>query len=267
MITEILDTISGAIREPRLADLILADMHLYAVLPRLEELARLDEEAGAIARELDMTLEFLVRGGPRVVLTFADGKVTSYRMGRANTGLFFLSCDLLNRMFAGEDVTPIPFKGITRVGQLKKFTRLTEIMTRYLKPSDADMEDAAFRKSHVEMSLMVGLSASGVVADRDPRARRLVDDLRDGTIQYKILPDGPNAYVRIEKGVIRAFNGIVKDPTACIEIRDVDLAVGLIAGEVDTFAANGSGDVKASGDLAMADEFNGMFDRVGLYLE
>jgi len=44
------------------------------------------------------------------------------------------------------------------------------------------------------------------------------------------------------------------------------LAVDLVKGEVDTFAANGSGDIKASGGLALADEYNALFDRVGLYL-
>ncbi|NOZ02405.1 MAG: hypothetical protein GXP54_11015 [Deltaproteobacteria bacterium] len=262
-----LDTAGKLLKPPSLNDRILADMHLYAVLPRLEELVRFDEEAASLARELDMRLEFTVRGGGRVVLTFRDGAVHSSRTGGANVGLFFPSCNLLNRMFAGENVTPIPFKGLTRIGQLKKFTRLTEIMTEYLKPSSEAMEDPAFRAKHVEMSLMVGLAASGVVADLDPKAQRLVDVLHDATIQYSVLPDGPNAYVSISQGTIRAFSGTVPDPTTSIEIRDVDLAVGLIAGEVDTFAANGSGDIKASGDLAVADEFNGLFDRVGLYLK
>lgn len=267
MITEMFDTLSRSLKPPVLHDRILADMHLYAVLPRLAEVTRLDDEAGSLAREMDMQLEFAVRGGGRVVLSFKDGVVESSRTGGSNVGLYFLSCSLLNSMFADEDVTPIPFKGFTRIGQLKKFTRLTEILTRYLKPSEADMEDAAFRAKHVEMSLLVGLSAAGVVADLDPRAKRLMDDLHDGTLQYGILPDGPNAYVSIDHGAIRAFSGKVPEPTATIEIRDVELAVGLIAGAVDTFAANGSGEIKASGDLAMADEFNGLFDRVGLYLQ
>ena len=46
----------------------------------------------------------------------------------------------------------------------------------------------------------------------------------------------------------------------------MDLAVALIKGQVDTFAANGAGDIRASGSLTLADEFNTLFDRVGLYL-
>jgi hypothetical protein len=42
--------------------------------------------------------------------------------------------------------------------------------------------------------------------------------------------------------------------------------MGLISGAVDTFAANGSGDIQASGNLHVADEFNHLFDRVGFYL-
>jgi len=266
MITEMIDTLRVSMKPPRIEDRILADMHLYAVLPRLEELVRLDKEAGELARSLDMTVEFQARGGPRVLIEFAGGSVRSSRDGRSDVGLFFLSCEQLNRMFQGEDVTPIPFKGFTKIGRLDTLTRLTEIMTGYLKPSEDDMKDDDFRRKHVEMSLMVGLAASGVVADLDRKAQRLVKGLHDGTIQYSIPPDGPHAYVSISNGTVRAFNGIVPNPSTSIEIRDVDLAAGLIAGKVDTFAANGSGDIKASGDLALADEFNGLFDRVGLYL-
>jgi len=41
----------------------------------------------------------------------------------------------------------------------------------------------------------------------------------------------------------------------------------LINGKVDSFAANGGGDIKVSGNLHLADEFNHLFDRVGFYLK
>ena len=248
---------------------ILANMHLYAVLPRLEELVRLDEEAERIAREMNITIHFLVNAGPSLYLTIADGKVSSSRVkGRkSDAGLFFYSCDQFNRMFLGEKVIPLPFKGITKFKDLKKFTRLSEILTRYLKPSDADMADPAFRAKHVELTLMVGLAGAGEIAENDPKVRRIKEELRDGSILFSVLPDGPTAHVVVEHGRIGIFNGPIDDPSSTIEIRDVDLAVALLAGKVDTFAANGAGDIKASGFLPLADEFNALLDRVGLYLE
>ncbi len=261
-----LDGIKKALAEPKPADRVLADIHLHAVLPRLGDLVRLDDEAKAIARDMNLTIAFFVRGGPRVWLKFANGTVTASRTGSCNVLLFFPSCDLLNRMFAGEKVTPIPLKGIHHFKALQKFTKLSDIMTTYLKPTPEAMKDPAFRAKHVEMSLLVGLAACRGIADFDTRAKRAAESLHDGTIQYSV-GHGPSAYVTIAHGAIEAQAGTVADPSTTIELRDVEFAVNLINGKVDTFAANGGGDIKVSGNLHLADEFNHLFDRVGFYLK
>jgi hypothetical protein len=223
---------------PTVRDKVLAFMHVHAVLPRLGDLARLDPEAKGIVAEMDVALEFRVLGGPRGVLTFRGGQVTASRTASSNAALLFPSCAALNRMFAGEKVTPIPYKGLHHFADLKRFEKLTAILTRYLKPSDDDMKSAAFRARHVELSLLVGLAATREVADLDPRAARLGHHLPNGTIQYRVGTDGPRAYVEIRDHVIRAAAGELPEPTTTIDIRDVDLA----------------------------DEYNQIFDRVGLFL-
>jgi len=256
----------GILPEMPLRETIRAHMHLFAVLPRLGDLARLDDEARGIVAGMKVAIGFNVVAGPRVVLRFADGSVTATKEGGANACLLFPSCAKLNAMFDGEKVTPIPVKGLHRLGDLKKLTRLTDILTRYLKPSEADLADPAFRSKHVELSLLVGLAATAPIAALEPKGQRIAHHMPSGTMLYDI-GDGPKAHVVIgEHGKIEAFAGTLDDPTTTIEIRDVDLAVALVKGEVDTFAANGSGAIRASGSLALADEFNTLFDRVGLYL-
>jgi hypothetical protein len=252
---------------PKIGDRILANMNLYSVLPRLGELVTLDDEARALAAGMKLTIEFNVIGGPRVLLKFDRGTVTASRCGWSTIGLLFTSCKALNGMFEGRKVVPIPFGALYHAGALKKFARLSEILTRYLKPSAADMKDPAFRAKHVQLSLLVGLAATREIADLDPGASRVAHHLGDGTIQFQIAHDGPAAWVGIQGGVITAHAGKVADPTATIEMCDVDFAVGLIAGKVDTFAANGSGQMKCSGGLALADEYNHLFDRVGFHLK
>jgi hypothetical protein len=263
----VLATMGGPLKGPEPAERITANMNLYAVLPALGELVKLDAEAGRIAAEMAVTLEFHVLRGPRVLLRFDHGKVTAEREGCSDLGLLFLSCDRLNRMFAGEKITPIPFGSLWRFAELQRFEKLSAILTRYLKPSVADMKVPAFRKAHVGLSLLVGLSATREVADLDRKARRVAAHLYNGSIQYSVGDDGPDAYVEIKDGVIQVRMGKLADPTTTIGIRDVDLAVDLIANRVDTFAANGAGDIRASGDLHLADEFNHLFERVGLYLK
>ncbi len=251
---------------PSIHDRIRAGMHLFAVLPRLTDVVRHDEEGRRIADKMRVSIEFRVLNGPRVVLSFADGRIKTRSEGKSDLGLLFTSCAQLNNMFDGRKVLPIPFKGLHKAGELSRLTRLTEILTRYLKPSDTDMQSPRFRESHVEMSLLVGLSATQQIALQDPRAERIANHLPNGTIQYIIL-DGPACHVVLEDGLIEARSGTIADPTTTIEIQDIDLAVSLIKGEVDTFAANGSGAIKASGSLVLADEFNTLFDRVGHYLQ
>ena len=47
---------------------ILANLHLHAVLPRLEELVKIDEEAQSIAKQTELSVRFKVRKGPSRVV-------------------------------------------------------------------------------------------------------------------------------------------------------------------------------------------------------
>ena len=246
-------------------DRVLGAMHLHAVLPRLQELVRMDDEARGLVKGLDMRLEFKVFRGPRIVLAFKDGQVTASRDGASNVGLLFPSHAALNRMFAGENVVPIPFKGFWHLGKMKAFTRLTEILTEYLKPGEGALDDPAFRLKHVELSLLVGLAATDAVLALDPRAARIAAGLHEGTILYRV-GDQLEAHVIVRKSGIEAHGGSLPEPTTTLQIRDVDLCVDLIAGKVDTFAAMGACDVMITGGISLADEFNTLFDRVGLFL-
>lgn len=251
---------------PSVRDLVLANIHVHSVLPRIADLVRLDDEARQIASTMNVALEFRVAGGPRGVLTFCKGTVTASRTASSNAGLLFPSCNALNRMFAGEKVTPIPFKGLHHFKDLKQFEKLSNRLTVFLKPSAEDLKSPEFCAKHVEMSLLVGLAATRELADHEPRSQRVVEALHDGTIQYAV-GGGPSAWVDIKHHVIEVGPGELKDPSTSIFIRDVALAMDVMAGRVDTFACNGSGSIKASGNLHLADEFNHLFDRVGLYLQ
>lgn len=255
---------------PPVRERVRASMHLHAVLGSLPHLVRLDPEAARMARGLpDVALEFRVFAGPRVVLQFEGGSVAVRREGGSDVGLFFPSCQALNRMFDGEKVTPIPFKfrGIGSLRALQRFPALTDRLTHCLKPTREALEDPSFRARHVEISLLVGLAAVQALIDNDPKVgRRMGPALHHGTIQYEV-PGVFAVHVSLSPRGIEAQAGPVQDPTTTITIRDVDLALGLLQGTVDTFAANGSGDIRASGDLHLADEFNQVFERVGFYLK
>lgn len=248
---------------------ILANLHLHAVLPRLEELVKLDEEAQSIAREMKLTVRFKVRNGPSRTVKIADGGVWTSSDPKADAGLrlFFASCDQLNNMFLEKRAIPVPYRGLTQLPQMRRFSKLTGILTRYLKPSESDLEDPGFKKKHVEMALMAGLAGAAEVARYDPKMEHLVDQLPWGTLQFSVLPDGPYAFASVDKEkTIFVGNGRVSQPTANLDIDGVDMAAGVLAGTVDTFAALGRQDIRATGLLSLVDEFNALLDRVGYFL-
>jgi hypothetical protein len=255
------------LKQATVAERVTAHMHLHAVLPRLGDLIRLDAEARELARGLRLSLDFVVLGGPRAHVAFDDGRF-EHGPGRAGfpaLGLVFPSCRRLNRMFAGEKILPIPAGGLHQLPRVKRFEALTARLTRYLKPSAEDLADPGFRARHVELALLTGLDAACQVGLHDPAAARIMPALHDGVIQFRVH-GGPSAHVRIEQGRLRASAGEAPAPTATLVLKDLDFAAALIRGEVDAFSAVGATDIRMHGDLFMADEFNALFDRVGLYL-
>ena len=248
---------------------ILANLHLHAVLPRLEELVKLDDEAQSIARQMKLKVRFRVRKGPSELVEISDGVVrtSSDPQANADLGLFFVNCDQLNNLFMDKRAIPVPYKGLTQLRQMPRFSKLTEILTRYLKPAEADLKDPAFKKKHVEMALMTGLAGAAEVAKYDRKMEKVVDRLPWGTVQFSVLPDGPRAFVSVGKDkTILVSNGTVADPTANLDINGVDMAAGVLAGTLDTFAAVGSEDLRATGLLSLIDELNDLLDRLVFFL-
>jgi hypothetical protein len=224
---------------------ILANLHLHAVLPRLEELVKFDDEAQSIARQMKLKVRFKVRKGPSEVVEISDGVVrtSSDPQAKAGLGLFFASCDQLNNLFMDKRAIPVPYKGLTQLPQMRHFSRLTEILTRYLKPAEADLKDPEFKKKHVEMMLQTGLA------------------------QFSVLPDGPFAFVEVDpEKNIRSGTGKIDSPSANLDINGVDTAADLLADRLDQFAALGGGDLRATGLLSLIDEFNALLDRVSKFL-
>ena len=248
---------------------ILANLHLHAVLPRLEELVKLDEEARSIAQEMKLKLRFKVRKGPSEVVEISEGVVraSSDPQAKADLGLFFASCDQLNNLFMDKRAIPIPYKGLTQLRQMGHFSKLTGILTRYMKPAEADLKDPEFKKKHVEMTLMAGLAGAAELAKYDRKMEKVVDRLPWGTVQFSVLPDGPYAFASVGKDkTISVGNGTIADPTANLDINGVDMAAGVLAGTVDTFAAVGREDLRATGLLSLIDELNALLDRAGSFL-
>lgn len=253
---------------------IVAYLNLYAVLPRLEELVKLDDEARQLAESLDLTLHFRVKDGPTLLLEIRHGVVRTSRTisGLCDVGFYFPSYEQLNKMFRGEKkfitlpYTLAPHRVLGKIKELKTFMKLMDILPRYLKPTDAALSDPVFAKKYVEMAFMVGLCGTREVADHDPKMKKVVGHLKDGTMLFKVMPDGPFFNVTVRGKVITVANGPLDNPSATVEMRDVKFAIDMLNDRVDTFAATGAGDLRATGALALVDEYNALLDRASYFL-
>ncbi|UCD63729.1 MAG: hypothetical protein JSW34_13470, partial [Candidatus Zixiibacteriota bacterium] len=125
---------------------IKAHLNLYAVLRNLEDLVAYDSETASLVENWAVSVQFIVLNGPKAYCEFENGVCTVCRgkHKRPSIILFFISPKHFNRMMDGT-ANPIPLKGLTRLGFLRTdFTRVTERLEYYLKPTDELLADEAY---------------------------------------------------------------------------------------------------------------------------
>ncbi len=248
---------------------VVAHLNMLAVLPRLEELVQYDADAQELIKGMKFSIRFRVMGGPSIFIAIGNGKITSTTDTTlsADTGLLFTSYEQANRMFAGEKVVPIPYWGAWRMSDLKRFTQLSTLLEKYLKPSDESLKDPGFKAQVVKMTLHTIAAGVAQLAEHDSKASHWAKSVPEGVAMFKVLPEGPAACISVQGGKFRPIWGEVKNPSVTTTFKDIDTALNLFTGKLDAFAALGDGDVRMSGLIPMADHLNAIIDRVGWYLK
>lgn len=134
----------------------LSYLNMYAILGSLVQLCQLDKRAGELVKDAHVSIGFAVKDGPQATLSFREGKVTLLEgVEKCTIRLPFSSPEKFNGMIDGV-VTPIPTKGITKVGfLLHTFKELTDILTEYLRPSEEKLQDEVFFRTSTTLMLHV----------------------------------------------------------------------------------------------------------------
>jgi len=250
--------------DPRAA----AFVNLHAVLGALPELVR----RVPAARELlavdprPVSVVFAVRGGPRAALAFRDGAVRVVPDRTVGTILLpFASPEAFNRVVAGE-AQPVPVTGLHRLGfLLRVFTPLTELLSRYLRPSPEDLADPAFRATSTALTLHVAVAAAAQLANEDRAGRFSAHHTVDGDVALEVT--GSLAYtLRVRDHRMTFVPEPSPGPRAALTFADLDTAGALLAGKVSALACLGDGRMAMRGHVAMVDNVNRILDRVGQYL-
>ena len=118
----------------------LAYINLYAILGALPALTELSDEARAILGDTVRSITIAVKNGPVATMTFHSGRCAMRAEdGGGDIRLSFSTPEKFNGMIDGT-VTPVPTKGLFHVSfLLGKFTKLTDLLTKYLRPEPSDI--------------------------------------------------------------------------------------------------------------------------------
>ena len=244
----------------------MAYINLYGVLGALEELCELDSEAKSLIAGERIRVGFHVSGGPSATLCFADGSCKLVEgVERCEIRLPFSSPEKFNGLIDGT-VTPIPTKGLTKIKfLLKTFTKLTGILTRYLRASEEDLKDPAFFDKSTTLLFYVISVALSEIGSHDRIGRASAGYIPDGTIAMRIK-DGPTASICCRDHLLHTVKDAVDRPMAYMEFSSMEVARDLFDGRRNSVSSVGTGDVREGGMVVMVDNMNRILDRVALYL-
>lgn len=244
----------------------LAYINLFAILGAIPYLCELDPEAAKLIQGQQVSIGFSVKGGPEATLFFGGGKARMVPgTDRCQVKLPFASCEKFNGLIDGT-VTPIPSKGFTKIAfLLKRFTKLTDRLSAYLRPDPADLQDPEFFRISTTIMFHVIVEAIAQIGNEDKVGQFSASNIVDGTAKFAIA-GGPAAALCCRDHRLTAIHDEPKQYMSYMEFADMKLARALFDGEVNAIAAVGLGQVRIGGMISQIDNINRILDRVALYL-
>ena len=248
----------------------LAFINLFAILGSLPVLCEMSDEARATVAGKRLSMGIVVKGGPEATLHFDDGRITvTEGCGKCDIKLPFSSPEKFNGMIDGT-VTPIPSKGFTRIGFLLKcFVPLTDILSRYLRPTEDDLRDEEFYRTSTLLMFHVITGAVAQIGNEDKVGRASASYIVDGNVRMAIT-EGERvltaAHIVAKDHRLTTVHADTDTPMSHMEFDGVHNARGLFDGAASSFTLICDGKLRLGGMISQLDNVNRILDRVGLYL-
>ena len=246
----------------------LSYLNLYAILGALEPLCEMVPEAAALIADKKVSIGICVKGGPSATLRFDHGKMSMVDgADHCQIKLPFSSPEKFNGMIDGT-VTPIPSKGFTKIGFLMgPFIKLTDILTKYLRPDPEDLKNEDFFRVSTVLMLHVIAGAIAQIGNREKIGQASASYIVDGVIRLGIRGEAAVAISAQEHHLTAMHEA--PDIVACMsymEFADLHVARDLFDGKRNSVACVGEGLVRIGGMISQVDNVNRILDRVALYL-
>ncbi len=245
----------------------LAYINLYAVLGSLENLCELAPEASSLlTNKKPISIGFEVKGGPSATITFKNGRCRMEQgCAKCDVKLPFSSCEKFNGLIDGT-TTPIPSKGFHHIGfLLNGFTKLTDLLSKYMRPDPEDLKDPDFFRISTLLLLNTITVAIAQIGNNDEIGKFSASNMVDGEISFSIK-GAASTTIRVKNHRLLGIKKASENPRAVMEFASIELARDLFDGKVNAIACVGSGDIVMKGMISMLDNLNRILDRVALYL-
>ena len=244
----------------------LAYINLYGILGAIPAMLEISPEAKKILGKGVCSIGFAIKDGPSATLSFAGGRcILKEGTDDCTVKLPFSSAEKFNGLIDGT-VTPVPTKGFTKLPfLLGKFTKLTDLLTRYLRSTEEDMADPDFAR--ISTTLMFGVISRAIVqiGNHDRVGKASASYIVDGVIRLGI-ENGPAFAIQAKKNRLASLPKVPEKVTSMMTFRDMDTARALFDGKINAVASIGTGDVRMAGMISQIDNVNRILDRVALYL-
>ena len=247
---------------------VLAYCNLFGVLGAIPTLLEIDENAAALIKGKRISLGFAIKDGPRGTLTLCDGK-GEMREGvdHCSIKLYFSSCKKFNDMIDGKG-NPLPVSGFWHIGfLLNGFTKLTDLLGKYLRPTEEDLQDPVFFERSTVLMLHVIAGAVAEVGNHDKVGSFSASNIVDGDILLSIGGEHPvSVGVRAQNHRLTALHQAPEVGFSEMQFDSLATARDLFDGKINAVAAVGMGKVRIGGMISQVDNINRILDRVSLYL-
>ena len=246
---------------------VLTRCNLFAVLGAIPHLIELVPEAAELVAGTSIRIGFNICKGPKATLILDGGRASMVKgLEDCSIKLWFPSPEKFNAMIDGKG-SPIPVSGFQHIGfLLGGFTKLTDLLSAYLRPAPERLADPEFFARSTTLMLYVIGRAIVQIGNHDKVGKFSASNITNGKIKLGIGNDLAVA-IHACSGKL-SFNAKPSEDgyTSQMVFDSLKTARDLFDGNINAIAAVGMGQVRIGGMVSQVDNINRILDRVAIYL-
>jgi len=248
---------------------ILCRLHLFAVLPALDDLLKYVPEAQKILGNRRFSVSLSIQNGPTVILALKGTRclLNETRPHDPCMRFFFRSPDHLNRLLQGKPVLPGMELSSMHPGNLITFLRLLNLLRKYLRPRDLASKGELFHANHVRLLLGIAFFGLKQLAEHEESSKRKIHETPHGLALFTIQNENLAAWASWDGQVIHAGKGEPEqDPDVVVSFQNSRIAYQALTEKLDPMVSVGLHLIQVRGLLPLADGLSFIIERIPRFL-